>query len=242
MIVLSLNIRGIGGALKTASFRRLLETTKPDLIFLQETLSTDLLSRDFVHRFRPSWFSAAASSIGNSGGLLVTWNPDLFELQPFLSCGGILLKGRFLATGQEVAFLNIYGPCTNKPFFWNKLANSGLLSLPNLILGGDLNFILKADEHWGGSFLPGPTDSSISELFTSHNLIDIQPPCLVPTWRNGRSGSEAIARRLDRFYVADSFLTSSNFSFLVGRIPFHFRSRPCFSQVDATGAPPSYSF
>jgi hypothetical protein len=211
MIVLSLNIRGIGGPLKAASFRRLLENSKPDLIFLQETLASDLLSRDFVHHFRSSWVTAAASSLGNSGGLLVAWDPDLFVLRPFLSKGGILLTGRYLPTGQEMAFLNVYGPCSNRPLFWKLLAESGLLSLPNLILGGDLNIILAAGEHWGGPFLPGPTEASYRELFASNNLIDVQPPCLVPTWRNGRTGKEAIARRLDRFLVAEAFLTSSTF-------------------------------
>jgi hypothetical protein len=139
---------------------------------------------------------------------LVTWDPDIFELRSYLSTGGILLKGRFLATGQEVAFLNVYGPCSNKPYFWNQLANSGLLSLPNLILGGDLNFILKAEEHWGGSFQPGPTEATYREIFATNNLIDVQPLCLMPTWRNGRTGSEAIARRLDRFFIAEAFLTS----------------------------------
>jgi hypothetical protein len=114
MIVLSLNIRGIGGTLKTASLRRLLARTKPDLILLQETLSADHKARDFIHQFRPSWFSAAVSSIGTSGGLLVAWDPSLFTLKPALSCGGLLLRGFCLATTLEFALLNIYGPCSGK--------------------------------------------------------------------------------------------------------------------------------
>jgi exonuclease III len=98
MIVLSLNIRGIGGTLKAASFRRLLELTKPDIIFLQETLSEAQKARDFVYLFRPSWYTVAISSVGNSGGLLVAWEPNSFDLSPSMITGGILCKGHCLAT------------------------------------------------------------------------------------------------------------------------------------------------
>jgi exonuclease III len=114
MIVLSLNIRGVGGTLKMASFRRLLTRTKPEIIFLQETLSTDSKARDFVHHLRPSWYTVAVSSIGTFGGLLVAWDPSLFELKPSLSCGGLLLRGHCLDTNLELALLNIYGPCSEK--------------------------------------------------------------------------------------------------------------------------------
>jgi len=211
MIVLSLNLRGIGGILKTGSFRNLLEHTNPDVIFLQETLSTEQKSRAFFHSFHSSWVSVAVSSLGNSGSLLVAWDPSFFDLAPFLTCGGLLLVGRCLATNQELAFLNVYSPCQDKIHFWTLLANSGILSIPNLILGGDLNITLSADEHWGGLSLPGPSEAFYRDLFLSNNLIDILPTRLIPTWRNGRSGNEAIARRLDRFLIFYSYMSSTAF-------------------------------
>jgi exonuclease III len=56
MLFLSLNIRGIGGTLKVASVRRLLDHTRPDIVFLQETLAHEQKDRDFMHHLRPSWF------------------------------------------------------------------------------------------------------------------------------------------------------------------------------------------
>jgi hypothetical protein len=174
MILLSLNIRGIGGTLKAASFRSLLERTKPDIIFLQETLTDAQKARDFVFHFRPSWFTVAVGSIGNSGGLLVAWEPGVFDLRPTLTTGGILCLGHCLATSREIAFLNLYGPCTDRKRFWTNLADSGILSIPSLILGGDLNIILSASENWGGSYAPGANEAFYRNLFA---LISSQISC-----------------------------------------------------------------
>jgi hypothetical protein len=91
MILLSLNIRGIGGSLKAVAFRRVLDRVRPDIIFLQETLVDDFKARNFVQAFRPSWVSSAVSSFGTSGGLLVSWDPDYF-----LSFAFFILWGYFL--------------------------------------------------------------------------------------------------------------------------------------------------
>jgi exonuclease III len=68
MIILSLNIRGVGGPLKLASMHRLLSKTTPHVIFLQETLTTDVRARDFMFSLKPDWMSCVVSSVGNSGG------------------------------------------------------------------------------------------------------------------------------------------------------------------------------
>jgi hypothetical protein len=94
MILLSLNIRGIGGSLKAVAFRRLLDRVRPDIIFLQETLVQEQKARGFLHNFRPSWVSCVVNSLGSSGGLLVSWDPNSFVLHPTLTCGGILLSGQ----------------------------------------------------------------------------------------------------------------------------------------------------
>jgi exonuclease III len=91
MLLLTLNIRGIGGTLKDASVRRLLDQTRPDIVFLQETLVHEQKDRYFMHHLRPYWVSSVVNSVGTSGGLLVTWDPNLYELVPFLTIGGILL-------------------------------------------------------------------------------------------------------------------------------------------------------
>ena len=94
MILLSFNIRGVGGPLKQASMRRLLEKTHPSIIFLQETLVVASVARDFMHKLRPSWLACAASSVGKSGGLLALWDPTLLT---FHQCS---VQGEFYFPGS----------------------------------------------------------------------------------------------------------------------------------------------
>jgi hypothetical protein len=106
MILLSINIRGVGGPLKLPSMRRLIDNTKPDLIFLQETLVDEEKARKFMFYLCPSWMYNVVSSVAKSGGLLVAWNPDLFEIKPFLCVGGILLIGLHLSDRKRLCMMN----------------------------------------------------------------------------------------------------------------------------------------
>jgi hypothetical protein len=140
MILLSLNIRGVGGTLKQASMCRVCRKVKPDVIFLQETLVDEEKARLFMLKFVPNWCTCAVISVGNSGGLLATWDPNKFLLVPSLCSGGIILKGISLENKHDICFLNVYGPCVERKIFWDRVALGGLLDTKNMILAGDLNF------------------------------------------------------------------------------------------------------
>jgi hypothetical protein len=191
MILLSLNIRGVGGALKKASLRRLIDNIHPSIIFLQETLVDEQRSHAFINRLKPHWFVSAVNSMGKSGGLLVVWGPLFFYLNPFLCCGGIVLKDTCCANKRQVNLLNVYGPCIDKLSLWSKVSASGLLEKTNLILG-DFKFTLSSSNIWGTTTSTDVMTSQFSDIFQQHNLVNLLPVEVVPTWRNEMYGTSII--------------------------------------------------
>jgi hypothetical protein len=53
---------------------------------------------------RPSWVICVVNSVGTSGGLLVAWDPNKFDLVPYLSVGGILLTGFALLARERLFY------------------------------------------------------------------------------------------------------------------------------------------
>jgi hypothetical protein len=149
------------------------------------------------------------NALGKSGGLLVSWDPKVFNLLPFLSCGGILLTGFCISDKRRINFLNVYGLCTERKRFWEKVDGRGLLAKGDLIIAGDLNFTTSAEEVWGATTLLDPLAAFFKETFLKNQLIDIPPAEVVPTWRNEICGEEEILKRLDRVLVSEDLLLSS---------------------------------
>jgi hypothetical protein len=68
-------------------------------------------------------------------------------------------------------------------------------------------------------------------------LIDIKPTKVVPTWRNGRIGQGAVARRLDRFLVAEDLLNDTGLYRSWVEFPYISDHAPVLLQLDL---PPAY--
>ena len=141
MRILSLNVCGLGILAKQKSLHHLLSSLSPDVVLLQETMTSPYLALYAFSKLCPGWEFCALSSHGLSGGILSGWNPKIIKCKAFHTIAGILLKASIRGSSLNLSILNCYGPYLNRVSFWEAAASGGLLSLPNLILAGDLNLI-----------------------------------------------------------------------------------------------------
>ena len=82
-----------------------------------------------------------------------------------------------------------------------------LQQLENIIVAGDLNVTLAANEKKGGSPVRDPAREWVEDIILGWDLIDINLVKEKFTWSNKRVGPGHIAARLDRFIVHSSFLS-----------------------------------
>eukprot|EP01018_Ginkgo_biloba_P023075 Gb_32325 [translate_table: standard] len=108
--------------------------------------------------------------------------------------------------GEELFILNLYGPYANKVAYWDKLFAKALFGQKNLIVGGDLNFVLGRAKIWGLSIHPNPLSNYFLKKLEVVDLLDVEPMKLSPTWRNLRVGEASIAKRLDKILIVKSLV------------------------------------
>jgi len=132
----------------------------------------------------------------------VIWDATKFDLHTYMCCGGFLLSGTCKWNNLQISFLNSYGPCQNRKYFWDKVETCGLLDLHNLILAGGLNFTTNSNEIWGDTGIQDPLATYFNTLCQSHGLIDCPPTAISPTLCNDGSIHDSISKHLDHFYVS----------------------------------------
>ena len=144
MCILTLNVRGLGSLAKQKNLRHLFVSLSPDVVLFQETMTSSYPALYAFSKLCPGWDFCALNSNGLSGGILSGWNPKLLKCKAYQTVAGILLKASIRGSPFEISILNCYGPYHNCDSFWSVVASGDLLSLPNLILAGDLNLTLNA--------------------------------------------------------------------------------------------------
>jgi exonuclease III len=92
MKFLSFNWRGLASTHKQSSLKILVERTKSDVIFLQETLGLGSATKNLLSRILPGWEFLVLDAKGRSGGLATRWKMTTCRLVNswgYYSCLGV---------------------------------------------------------------------------------------------------------------------------------------------------------
>eukprot|EP00253_Pinus_taeda_P024961 PITA_24961 len=184
----------------------------PEIFLIQETKMEDTLLLQTSKSFWRKGLGRAVSARGASGGIASFWDSSKYDLTQEESCQHwIFTQLLHKDSGQQVSIFNLYALVlpSEKKICWDSLQSFLLLHNPeNIIIIGDLNVTLAAEEKKGGSPIRDPSREWVEDIIIGWDLEDIKPSAGKYTWSNKRLGPSHIASRLDRFLVQSSFLTS----------------------------------
>jgi len=102
-------------------------------------------------------------------------------------------------SSQQLVIYNIYASnhYRDKEVCWDSLRNNiAEEDNTNIILGGDLNLILHANEKHGGRFTLDPFRNQLENVIQHRDLVDIIPKNCKFTWSNCRLGKAILWRGL----------------------------------------------
>ena len=208
---ISWNCRGLGSALKEEALKDLVRIYKPEILLVQETKLEEASLLQAGKSFWKKGPGIANNSRGASGGIATFWDTTLYDLEAEeRSMHWVFTKLTHKISGRTVSLFNLYVPVLHaeKKDCWNSLESYLNLKQPdNIIIAGDLNITLAANEKKGGTPVRDPAREWVEDIILGWDLIDIKPAKGKFTWTNKRIGPGHIAARLDRFLVQSSFLS-----------------------------------
>lgn len=206
MIVLSWNIRGLGGKIKRSVVRKLISKHNPHFVCIQETKSENITQKLIGSIWNdPNTQWVASPSIGNSGGILSLWSTSFFVMNSSSSNRNwISLTGHIPSTNFQCTIINIYCPCdvTERALVWQCILAFWQSSRLSCLLIGDFNEILNLRER--GSHVISQTGSQDFTSFVQEiEALEIPPSNGSFTWFRGQSKS-----KLDRVFVTTEWVST----------------------------------
>ena len=209
--MLSLNVRGMRTKKKRECLFNWLSNQKAEILFLQETYSTQSIEAQWRRDFEGDFFFAHGSN--HSKGVLVILKPGLDIQTKSVECDSM---GRYViieAVIQDTLFLlvNLYAPTRpheQSKFFKliaEKLQEFEKQESHQIVVGGDVNIYF--DKKWdcdGSSAVVKSSVKDFNSILEENDLVDIwrlrNPDTKRFTWRQR---NPLIQRRLDYWFISD---------------------------------------
>ncbi|XP_057418204.1 uncharacterized protein LOC130712385 [Lotus japonicus] len=206
MIILSYNVRGLGGGVKWRAIKDLIARERVEMVLLQETKLQVVDQRQCVSLWGDSncdWRYTPA--VNSSGGLLCIWSKDAFTIQNcVLGQNFILLAGLWKERANNCVIVNVYAPCDleAKRELWRGIQDlKQICPVASWCIGGDFNAVRTSLERRGEAISQtyGRRESDeFNSFIIQMELFDI--PILGKRFKWFRPNGKAMSR-LDRFLI-----------------------------------------
>ena len=210
MIIVNLNIRGLGGGTKARYMRHVIGREEADFVCIQETKSKELSdARCFV-----IWGDNNVGWIHNkgdegSGSLLSMWHKNVFEYESHvMGTGYIAVYGQHLKTSYRCVVVNVYSSCSlrGKKTLWEDISkvrqSSHVLAW---CICGDFNAVRSSNERKGITDR-GEQKSEVNgfnSFIDSNFLLDLPLVGKKFTWFKPDGTAKS---RIDRVLVTEDWL------------------------------------
>lgn len=117
MIILSLNVRGVGGAHKQQVLVTLFSVYSPNIVLLQEIMCLGSKSIDILSTLLKTWNLCSIDIEGLSRGLVTGWNSNVTAISTHFIPVGIILEGEAKDWGKIFNIVNLYAPYGDRGVF-----------------------------------------------------------------------------------------------------------------------------
>ena len=212
--LISLNIRGISNYRKRRTIFTWCRRQKADIIFLQESHSTEGIEAQWKREWGAPLFCSHGASNARGVAILIRNNFDCLVEEIVADTQGRFLILKVVISGEQALLVNIYGPNRDNELasFYHAVLQTIIQknfdSIENIIFGGDFNCPLNpAVDKRGGNLIPRRSviNAMIEQIQSEIDLHDIwrikNPTMRSYTW----SQSEPlIFSRLDYWLTSNS--------------------------------------
>eukprot|EP00253_Pinus_taeda_P004529 PITA_04529 len=157
----------------------LLQETKQDQREMSEVISQ-----------QKRFCGSISEARGASGGIVTLWDSNKWICSSTNTQQSWIRTALESRTGEQpIIVYNVYVPnqYREKEICWDTLiANMEMDRNANLIVAGDFNLVMHANEKQGGNFTSDPFRSRLEAIIQDHDLVDIRPKNRRYTWSNRR--------------------------------------------------------
>ncbi|XP_068461581.1 uncharacterized protein [Phaseolus vulgaris] len=210
MIVINLNIKGLGGGVKAKYLKHIIYKESAEFVCLQETKVMNFSDSKCFALWGDNNIGWVLNEGENgAGGILSMWNKEVFEYRSHVKGRGfIVVPGIYVKMNCLCVIVNVYAACSNsdKAVMWDALSTIKSYSQNEVwCCCGDFNAVRIMEERKGVRGL----SSQKKEIKDFNKFIDRNVLVELPlvgkkfTWYKADGSAKS---RLDRFLVSLEWL------------------------------------